>query len=54
MHVTFLRFLGSVKWHRAVRPNPLPLGQVMVLHASNTLHTGLAVKIIGALIAIFL
>ncbi len=46
-------FLGLVKWHQAVRgvpfgaknvkifrANPLPLAQVMDLHASKALHTG--------------
>ena len=40
-------FLGPVKSHQAVRQvpcwaqkNPLPLAQVIDLHASKTLHTG--------------
>jgi len=28
-------FLGPLKWHRADRPNPLPLAQVMDLPASK-------------------
>jgi hypothetical protein len=51
----FESFLGPVKWHRADRqvpfgaqktrefqgPTPLPLPQVMNMHASKTLCTGL-------------
>jgi hypothetical protein len=39
-------FLGSVKWHRGplgkchLGANPLPLAQVMDLHASKALRTG--------------
>jgi hypothetical protein len=42
----FPSFLGPVKWHRADRrvpfgPNPLQLPQVMYIHASKTLCTGM-------------
>jgi hypothetical protein len=51
----FESFFGPVKWHQADRqvpfggpknsripgPNPLPLSQVMNMHASKTLCTGL-------------